>query len=54
MTADPEWAAIEPFVDALTADGFGYSCVSVGDDDDLREMLWDWGWASSKPKPKWL
>jgi hypothetical protein len=54
MIADPEWAAIEPFADALVAAGYGYSCIVVERAGDMREVLRDWGWSASSPKPRWF
>jgi len=42
MVVDADWSVIEPHAAQLVADGFGYSVVTVGDDDDLVEMLRDW------------
>jgi hypothetical protein len=42
MVVDPEWSVLEPHAEQLVADGFGFSAVTIGD-DDLGEMLRDWG-----------
>jgi hypothetical protein len=42
MVVDPEWSVLEPHAEQLVADGFGYSTVTIGD-DDLGELLRDWG-----------
>jgi hypothetical protein len=57
MVVDADWNAIEPHRAALTAAGYGYSCVTAGDaadTDSVTEMLADWGWTSASPKPDWL
>jgi len=60
MVVDADWSLIEPRVNALLAAGYGFSCVSLGNeahDDDLEasvEMLRDWGWNSHDAKPAWL
>ena len=40
MVVDPEWSVLEPHAAQLAADGFGFSAVTIGD-DDLSEMLLD-------------
>jgi hypothetical protein len=43
-------------VGALTGAGYGYSAVENGaeaDDESAREMLRDWGWAPTDPRPQW-
>ena len=43
MVIDPEWSVLEPYAEQLVGDGFGYSAVTIGDDDaDLTDMLRDW------------
>jgi hypothetical protein len=57
MIVDANWSAIEPHASALTAAGYGYSCVEAGDAANANlpiAMLADWGWTSSAPKPGWL
>lgn len=57
MIVDANWSAIEPHASALTAAGYGFSCVGAGDatnPDSAIEMLADWGWTSVEPKPAWL
>ena len=41
MIVDPEWSAIQPHAERLLADGFGYSVVTI-DDDDLSDMIREW------------
>lgn len=57
IVTDPDWSVISPHVDALSAAGFGYSCVSFEKEIDLeslREVLADWGWTGSpEDKPQW-
>jgi hypothetical protein len=44
MVVDPEWSVIEPFADRLVAEAFGYSAISISDnDDDLVDVIRDWG-----------
>jgi len=63
MIVDADWEAIEPHKSALLAAGYGFSCASAGDparfDDpeeiaSAREMLADWSWSSTSPRPDWL
>ena len=57
IVTDPDWSVIRPHVDALSAAGFGYSCVSFdreADLESLREVLADWGWTGPpEGKPEW-
>lgn len=41
MVVDPEWSVLEPHAEQLVADGFGYSAVTL-EDDDVSELLRDW------------
>jgi hypothetical protein len=41
MVVDPEWSVLEPHGEQLLADGFGFSVVTIGD-EDLSDMLTDW------------
>lgn len=41
MIVDPEWSALQPYSERLLADGFGYSVVTIGD-EDLSDMIRDW------------
>jgi hypothetical protein len=42
MVVDPEWAVLEPHVDQLLADGFGFSVVRVDHDEGLADLIQDW------------
>jgi len=42
MVVDPLWSVLEPHAEQLVADGFGFSAVTI-DDDDLSDLLRDWG-----------
>lgn len=42
IVVDPEWSILAPCADQLTAEGFGYSAVTIGEEDDLLEMLQEW------------
>jgi len=57
MVIDTDWTAIEPHQSSLRAAGYGFACVEPGDPTDIisaQEMLSDWGWTSTSPKPDWL
>lgn len=57
LVADPRWEAIEPYVEALTEAGFGYSAVTLDetiDDESARDMLRDWKWSGVAEAPDWL
>jgi hypothetical protein len=56
IVVDADWNAIAHHASALSAAGYGYSCVDAGDASaDLPiGMLADWGWTSAQPKPEWL
>lgn len=63
MVVDADWSVIGPHSDALSASGYGYSCVGARKPENFddaeataaaREMLADWGWTSAAPKPAWL
>ena len=56
MVVDADWSAIAPHASALSAAGYGYSCVAAGDASGAppTDMLADWGWTSSQTKPEWL
>ena len=41
MVVDPKWSVLEPHAEQFVADGFGFSAVTIGD-DDLSELLMDW------------
>ena len=59
MVVDPDWSKLGLFAKSLLAAGYGYSCIELSDaciDEDLegsKEMLRDWGWSDSDPKPEW-
>jgi hypothetical protein len=57
IVIDSDWSVIGTHADALSAAGFGYSCVSFerGTDlESLREVLVDWGWTGPpEDKPEW-
>lgn len=45
MVVDPAWHVIEPFADQLVTDGFGYSAITISendDDSDLIDVIHDW------------
>ncbi|HEY8571837.1 hypothetical protein [Phenylobacterium sp.] len=42
MVVDPAWSVLEPHAHQLVAEGFGYSAVTIGEDDDLSDLLRDW------------
>lgn len=42
MVVDPEWSVLEPHVDQLVSEGFGFSAVAIGEHDDLSDLLRDW------------
>jgi hypothetical protein len=49
---------VEPFTEKLVAAGFGYSCLSDSSDEDIDEdqlvdMLQDWGWSGAGAPPGW-
>jgi len=55
MVVDAGWDAIEPHQSDLLAAGYGFSCVEAPEsDENVDEMLSDWGWSSPLPKPDWL
>ena len=57
MIAHPDFDAISPHREQLTKLGYGYSAVSIGDEDDdvsAQELLRDWGWTASEAPPHWL
>ena len=55
IVVDPEWATIEPFVEALKHAGFGFSCITIDDDiTGLGVVLMDWAWTSDQPRPSRL
>ena len=58
MVVDADWNAIKPHQSSLLAAGYGFSCCEPAEaKDDASEgdeMLTDWGWSSSWPKPDWL
>lgn len=57
MVVDADFDIIGPHADALWKAGYGYSCCAGGEYDDTNpplDMLRDWGWSSTKPKPDWL
>jgi len=55
MVVDADWATIQPHQSSLRAAGYGYSCVEPPEPDaNIDEMLSDWGWSASSPKPDWL
>ncbi|HKU99788.1 MAG TPA: hypothetical protein VJR58_31120 [Vineibacter sp.] len=57
MVVEPNYAALKPYADALTAAGYGYSAMELNDLWDraaVIEMLADWGWTSPRPRPPWL
>lgn len=41
MIVDPEWSVLQPHRERLLADGFGYSVVTIGD-EDLSDMIREW------------
>lgn len=41
MVVDPQWSVLEPHADQLVADGFGFSAVTIGD-EDLSDLLAEW------------
>jgi hypothetical protein len=55
---DADWASIEPHTSSLLTAGYGFSCVGSGDPADdiagVQEMLSDWGWSATSPKPDWV
>jgi hypothetical protein len=55
IVIDPDWQLIEPYADALTDQGYGFSCCEYGDSDDEshKEVLREWSWASSEAQPDW-
>jgi hypothetical protein len=57
IVVDRDWEALGPHADALCAEGFGFSCCEVGEYDERKpplDMLRDWEWSSTAPKPDWL
>jgi hypothetical protein len=51
---------VQPYTKAGESQGFGYSCLSVPDDNELYdkqtfiEVLNDWGWCKNEvPPPTW-
>lgn len=51
MVIDPRWSVIEPFADQLGAEGFGYSAIEIGENDDDSDLIdlirdWDGHWPS--------
>jgi hypothetical protein len=57
MICDADWDTIAPHAAHLVAEGYGYSAVSLGEPDEIDsdyDMLRDWGWSASEPKPEWL
>lgn len=47
MVVDPNWAVLAPHAEAFVEAGYGYSAVTIGDEDELdacRDILLDWGW----------
>jgi hypothetical protein len=51
MVIDPRWSVIEPFADQLVAEGFGYSAIEIGENDDDSDLIdlirdWDGHWPS--------
>lgn len=42
MVVDAEWSVLEPHADQLVRDGYGYSAVAIGEDDDLSDLIQDW------------
>lgn len=56
MVIDPNWSLIGPHAEALSASGFGYSCVRLDkiDYESMRELLVDWTWnGAAGDKPPW-
>ena len=43
VVVDPKWTVLQPHAEQLVADGFGYSVVTISDDEDLGEVLSEWG-----------
>ena len=57
MVVDGDWDVLEPYADALRAEGYGFSCCEGGEYDGADpplDMLRDWGWYSPTRKPDWL
>jgi hypothetical protein len=56
MIADPDGHLMSRYATALVALGYGYSVVELGGNEDVegaQEMLRDWGWTATQPKPSW-
>jgi hypothetical protein len=57
MVVDGDWEVMGPHADALSDAGYGFSCCEGGeydDNDPPLDMLRDWGWSGTAPKPDWL
>jgi hypothetical protein len=56
MIIDPDGGLLSRHATALLELGFGFSAVELeggGDAEGAEEMLRDWGWVASEPKPSW-
>ena len=58
MIAEADCQLMERHAAALIKEGFGYSVVELGVGDDAedqsaKDMLRDWGWVASMPRPTW-
>ena len=54
MIAEPDGQFLSRHWIALAEQGYGYSAVEIGtDEDSAREMLRDWSWAADSPPPSW-
>lgn len=57
MVVEVDWDIIKRHASVLSNAGYGYSCCDGGqydESDPPLDMLRDWGWSSSKPKPDWF